>query len=238
MSSTGNTIHKIREGETLDSLVAGYRLSSVAAILDTRSNASIRSILAKEGELPVDLIIHIPPNAEDILRRRLHVLNQLKPVLLAHFDTQQELVIAELLPVLANDVSPFRSDEVSVVLQNLAEFTQNALDRVGASSTLLVELGSAMSLTHVATRDDHALASASGNPASGLTWAVSHGGLSAWQALWTRDVLESKWGAGFSDSDAKALLAYMMTIRSLVVQSVDRRIRESFWLQQKLQAEK
>jgi hypothetical protein len=55
MSSTGNTIHKPGEGETLDSLVAAYRLSSVAAILDTQSNASIRSILAKEGVLPVDL---------------------------------------------------------------------------------------------------------------------------------------------------------------------------------------
>jgi hypothetical protein len=238
MSSTGNTIHKPGEGETLDSLVAAYRLSSVAAILDTQCNASIRSILAKGGELPVDLIIHIPPNAEDILRRRLQELNQLKPVLLAHFDTQQELVIAELLPVLANDVSPFCSDEVSAVLQNLEEFSQNARDRIDASSTIFVELGSAMSLTHVATRDDHALASASGNPAFGLTWAVSNHGLSAWNSLWTRDVMESKWGSGSSDTDARNILALMMTIRSLVVQSVDRRIRESFSLQQKLQAEK
>ena len=83
MSSTRNTIHKVAVGDTLDSLVTAYRLSSTRAILDTESNASVRSLLLKGGELPVDLVIHIPPNAADILRRRMNRLNELKPVILA-----------------------------------------------------------------------------------------------------------------------------------------------------------
>lgn len=238
MTSTCNTIHKLGRGETLHSLVAAYRLSSVAAILDAQSNSSIRSILAKGGELPSGLIVHIPPNAVEILRRRMHELNLLKPVFLAHFDTLQGLVNTELLPALDNDVRPFCSDEVSAGLRNLEEFSQNAQDRIAASSIVFVELGRAMSLTHVATRDDHGLASAFGNPIIGLTWAASNEGLSAWTSLWTRDVMESRWGSGSPDKDARAILAYLTTVRSLIVQNVDRRFRESLLVQQKLQAEK
>lgn len=237
MKSTDYTIHKVDSVETLQSLVAAYRLSSAAAILDVKKNASIRSILAKGGELPIDLVIHIPPNAEDILRRRMHKIRELSPVLLAHFDTLQELVIAELLPALRNDVSPFCSDEVSSVLQNLEEFSQISLNHVSANSIIFVELGSAMSLTHVATRDDHGLASSSGNPVAGLVWAISKDGLLTWKSLWSRDVMESRWGSGSPDKDARAILDYLMTIRSIIVQSVDRRFRESRLLQQKVQAE-
>lgn len=237
MSLSGNIIHKVGEGETLDSLVAGYRLSSVAAILNTESNASIRSKLAKKGELPSGLFVYIPPNAEDLMRRRMHELNLVKPVFLAHFDTLRELVEAELLPALNSDVSPFHSEKVSAVLQNLEEFSQNARQQIGASAIVFVELGSAMSLTHVATRDDHALASAIGNPLAGLTWAISDHGLSVWSSLWTREVMESRWGTGSPDKDARAIQAYLTTVRSIVVQSVDRRFRGSFSLLQELQAE-
>lgn len=237
MSSTGVLIHKLGEGETLDSLVAGYRLSSAAAILDIEGNASIRSELERKGGLPSGLFVRIPPNAEDILQRRMHELNLLKPVFLAHFDTLQELVDADLLPALDNDVSPFGSDEVSAVLRNLEKFSQNAREQIGASANVFLEMGSAMSLTHVATRDDRALAAATGNPIAGLTWAISDHGLSAWTSLWTRDVMELRWGKGSTSKDAQAIQAYLTTVRSIVVQSVDRRFRESFSLQLKLQAE-
>lgn len=238
MNSKDYTIHKVNGVETLQSLVVAYRLSSAAAILDVDKNASIRSILATGRELPIDLIIHIPPNAEDTLRRRMYKIRELSPVLLAHFDTLQELVIAELLPALRNDVSPFCSDEVSSVLQNLEEFSQNSLNRISTNSIIFAELGSAMSLTHVATRDDHGLASSSGNPAAGLAWAISKNGLFAWKSVWSRDVMASKWGSGSADTDARAILDYLTTIRSLIVQSLDRRFRESLLLQQELQAEK
>ena len=216
MSSTRNTIHKVGAETTLLSLVADYRLSSTKAILDVESNASVRSVLLEDGDLPVGLIIHIPPNAEEILQQRMRKLNELKPVLLDHFDTLQELTIAELLPALASDSYPFQSDEVSSVLHNLREFSLTAIDQIGTNSIVLVELGGAMSLTHVATYDDRALGAMSGNPVAGLNWAISNAGLNAWNTMWNRDVLDERWDTGSSDDIAKSLLDYQTTIRSIV----------------------
>jgi len=237
VNSTRNTLHKVGAGTTLNSLVTDYRLSSAKAILDIESNASVRSVLLEGGDLPVGLIVQIPPNAEEILRRRMHKLNELKPVLLAHFDTLQELTVAELLPALANDSFPFQSDEVSSVLYNLREFSLKGIEQVSANSTVFVELGEAMSRTHVATYDDRALSTVSGRPDAGLNWAISEAGLNAWRSLWNRDVLDARWGSGSPEEIARSLLDYQMTVRSIVVQSADRRFRESFLLQQKLQAE-
>jgi hypothetical protein len=237
VNTTGNTIHKVVAGDTLNSLVARYRLSSPRAILDAKSNAPVRTELLEGDHLPVDLIIHIPPNAEEVLRRRMDGLLALKPVLLAHFNTLQELTIAELLPALASDSCPYRSDEVSSVLYNLGEFSLKTIEQVTASSIVFVELATAMSLTHVATRDDQVLGSRSGIPAAGLNWAISENGLNAWKSLWDRNGLGAIWAKESPDDVVRSLLDYQMTVRSIVVQHVDRRFRESLLLRQKLQAE-
>ena len=164
-------------------------------------------------------------------------LNELKPVLLSHFNTLQELTIAELMPVLANDSYPYQADEVSSVLYNLREFSLKTIEQIGASSSIFVELGGAMSLTHVATNDDRSLGAMSDYPVAGLQWAVSEIGLNAWKTLWDRDVLDARWHAGSPDVIARSILAYQTTVRSNVVQNVDRRFRESFQLQKQLQAE-
>ena len=230
-------MHEVRSGQTLASLVADYRLSSKAAILDSPGNAAIRSQLSVEGELPVDLFVHIPPNAHDVLRERMRLLNELKPVLLAHFDTLRDLAESDLLPALRNDSPSFLSDEVVSVLQNLGEFSQRAIDQIGALSIRFAELGKAMSLTHVATSQDAALAASSGHPMAGLTWAVSSNGLSAWQSMWTRDLWDDKWEGLSSDAAAQLTMQYITTVRSIVVQQADRNFRESLLLQERLQSE-
>ena len=174
MSTTGNTIHKVREGDTLNSLVARYRLSSTKAILDAESNAPVRTELLNGSQLPVDLVIHIPPNADEILRQRMDGLLGLKPVLLAHFNTMQELTNAELLPALSSDAPPYRSDEVSSVFYNLREFSLRTIEQVSASAIVFVGLAAAMSLTHVSTHDDQVLGGMSGSPAAGLNLSLIH----------------------------------------------------------------
>ena len=237
MSTTGNTIHKVREGDTLNSLVARYRLSSTKAILDAESNAPVRAELLNGSQLPVDLVIHIPPNADEILRQRMDGLLGLKPVLLAHFNTMQELTNAELLPALSSDAPPYRSDAVSSVFYNLREFSLRTIEQVSASAIVFVELAAAMSLTHVSTHDDQVLGGMSGSPAAGLNWAISENGLNAWKSLWDRNGLDAIWANESPDDVVRSLLDYQMTVRSIVVQTVDRRFRESLQLQQKLQAE-
>jgi hypothetical protein len=218
-------------------LVADYRLSSKAAILDSPGNAAIRSQLSVDGELPVDLFVKIPPNAHEVLRARMQLLNELKPVLLAHFDTLRDLAESELVPELRNDSAPFQSDEVMLVLQNLGEFSQRAIDQIGENSSRFVELCKAMSLTHVATSQDAALAASTGRTMAGLSWAVSATGLSAWRSMWTRDLWDDKWEGRSSDAAAQLTMQYITTVRSIVVQQADRRFRESLLLQKRLQSE-
>lgn len=237
MNSTSRTIHKVRAGTTLDSLVTEYRLSSIKAILDCPGNAAIRAQLSVDGDLQIDLFVEIPPNAHAVLKERMHLLNQLKPVLLAHFDTLRDLAESDLLPALRNDSSPFQSEEVTLVLQNLGEFSQSAIDLLGANSVNFVELGKAMSMTHVATQQDSALAASSAYPLAGLDWAVSSHGLSAWQSMWTREVWDNKWGGQSSAAASQLTMQYITTVRSIVVQQTDRHFRESVLLQKQLQAE-
>jgi hypothetical protein len=237
MSVTRSAIHKVQQGQTLAILVANYRLSSNAAILETAKNAAIRSQLAVDGELPVGLIVHIPPRAEDVLQERMHKLNELKPVLSAHFDTLQELTSANLLPALMNDTAPFLSDEVMSVLYDLGEFSRLAVDQISANSRVFVELGNAMNLTHVATSGDRALAASAGYAMAGLSWAISPTGLSSWQFMWARDLWDGKWESRSSDSAAQLTKQYITTVRSIAVQRADRHFRESLLLQRRLQSE-
>ena len=230
-------MHEVRSGQTLASLVADYRLSSKAAILDSPGNAAIRSQLSVDGELPVDLFVQIPPNAHDVLSERMRLLNELKPVLLAHFDTLRGLAESDLLPALRIDSPPFRSDEVMSVLQNLGEFSRRAIDQIGANSIGFVDLGKAMNLTHVATFQDSALAASSGHALAGLSWAVSSNGLPAWQSMWTRDLWDDKWEGRSSDVAAQLTMQTITTVRSIVVQQGDRHFRESLLLQKRLQSE-
>ena len=167
----------------------------------------------------------------------MRLLNTLKPVLLAHFDTVRDLAESELLPALGNDNSPFQSDEVVSVLQNLGEFSQRAIEQIASNSVRFVELGKAMSLTHVGTHQDSAVAASAGHPMAGLTWAVSANGLSAWQSMWARDLWDDKWDGRSSEGAAELTMQHITTIRSIVVQQTDRHFRESLLLQQRLQSE-
>ena len=231
------SVHTVREGETLDSLVSDYRLSSGAAILDIDKNASVRSQLSADGNLPAGLIIQIPPNAEDILRRRISTLHELRPVLLAHFVTLRELADARLLPALKNAAYPYDSDEINSVLQDLQEFSLATIEHLSVNSNVFVEFARAMSLTHVASSDDHELVASSGFPSAGLVWAVSRDGIGGWEALWTRDLLDGRWNTDSSKAAAKATMDLLTTIQSVVIQRLDGRLREGHRLQQRLQAE-
>lgn len=237
MSATGNTVHVVRSGQTLASLVADYRLSSKAAILDSPGNAAIRAQLSVDGELAVDLFIQIPPNAYAVLKARMQLLNEMKPVLRAHFDTLRDLAESDLLPALRDAGPPFQSDELVSVLQNLGEFSERSIDQIGATATGFAELGKAMSLTHVSTSEDRALATTSGHPMAALSWAVSSNGLSAWQSMWARDLWDDKWEGESSAAAADLTMQYITTVRSIVVQNADRHFRESLLLQRRLQSE-
>jgi hypothetical protein len=174
---------------------------------------------------------------QDVLQARMHKLNELKPVLSTHFDTLQELTSANLLPALSNDTAPFQSAEVTSVLHDLEEFSRRSIDQIGANFKIFGEYGKAMSLTHVATPEDRQMAASSADTMAGLGWAISIAGLSAWYAMWERDLWSGKWESRSSDSAIQSTQQYITTVRSIVVQHVDRRFRESLLLQRRLQAE-
>ncbi len=230
-------VHKVRNGETLSSLVNAYRLSSASAILDIDKNDAIRSKLMVDCELPVDLFVNIPPNAEDLLQERMVKLNELKPVLLMHFDTMMQLAETKLYPLLSKGTHPFNAPEVTVALGNLGEFVGEGIEQIGANTTKLAELGIAMSLTHVATADERELSASPRHPAVGLTWAVSPDGLALWKSMWSRALWDEKWVSSSVESAIRFTMQYITTVGSIVVQRGDQRFRESLLLRRKLQAE-
>lgn len=237
MSAIHSVVHRTREGETLDSLVQKYQLSSRLAILDAEKNAAIRAQLSIDGGLATGLFVQIPPNAERLIQRRIFTLNQLRPVLLAHFDTLEELAASELHAALLNDTPPYGTANVSNALRDLEEFVAASFERFGGNSHELAELGIALSLTHVATTDDHALAAGSRAPNAGLNWAVSSAGLARWQSMWSRDHWDEKWDSVSSGTAVRLTTQYIRTVRSIVVQHTDQRVRQALQLQRLLLAE-
>lgn len=231
------SVHTTREGDTLDRLVEQYRLSSRRAIVDIESNASIRDRLQGEGALPPGLVVHIPPNAVDLVRDRLYRLHEIRPVLLSHFDTMRDVAESDLRPALLGSSAAEESRDAFEVIQVLAEFVAESVSTIAANTRSLAEIGAAMSLTHAATDMDRAAASALSDPRCGLYWTVTPPVLGQWETMWDEGLWQARWSGVDADDAWTSTLQYQTTIRSIVVQQVDARLRESQALERRLRAE-
>ncbi len=237
MSIKFSSIYTTRDGDTLDALVQQYRLSSSLALVEIESNAAVREHLLSDAALPAGLVIHIPPNAADLVRERLYRLREIRPVLLSHFDTMREIAESDLRSALANATTPIDSVEAFEILGELSEFVSESLTSIAANTASLVDIGVGMSATHVATDADRAVAGAAQDPRSGLYWSVTPPVLNQWETMWNGELWRAKW-SGVDSGDAWGRASqYKTTIRSIVVQQVDARIRESQSLERQLLAE-
>lgn len=230
-------IHVVKKGDTLDSLVRDYRLSSRQAIVAIKDNLGIAEQLRREGELPVGLHVHIPPNAIELTTERLYKLQEMRPVILAHFEMLRQLAAGDLRAAVLAAASPAESAEVQQALGALQSFVSREVIRIAANSSDLVGLGIAIASTHVATARDEAVAGCASEPMCSLYWILSPPVLVQWQELWTPGVWGEKWAGRWGIEAWENVERYSNAVGSIVIQQMDQRIREALALKQQLLSE-
>ncbi|MDH3349940.1 MAG: hypothetical protein OEM51_00215 [Gammaproteobacteria bacterium] len=229
--------HIVQSGDSRESIVARYRLSSWRAVTEISPNIALRELTESHDDLPVGLLIHIPPNAPELARERLYGLHSFRPEIMVHFDAMQELCNTELRgPVLAA-ADPLESEEIRQALARLHSYVAEATDILARNTSPLIQVCQGMIHTHVAERTDHAVVNAGGDPLRGLYWAVTPSVLELWKNMWAPGTWAAKWRSVASKAAWEQATQYATTIRSLVVQQIDRRIREAMALERALRLE-
>ena len=229
--------HTVQDGDTIDSLVIRYRLSSSRAIAECPANVSILSKLPDRSRLPAGLVLSIPPSVFDLARDRIYALNRLKPACLAHFDKLQVSADTELQQAVLTAEALIESRVVRQILSALRMEVGKAIADIAEQALPLVPICKGMALTHAAQPTDHAATESATDPQCGLYWAVSPDMLALWRGMWEQDLWMAKWHNLERRSAWEAARQYLNTVRSLVAQQIDQRIRDALSLQRQLQAE-
>lgn len=230
--------HIVTSEDTVESLVRNYRLSSWRAVIDIDSNRSITGMLPDSGSLPEGLTINIPPQADALLKERLYVLHRIRPGFLRHFDSQLESAERDLRSLLLSVGELGDISGVESVMATMDKEVNQAVDDLAGQSWPLVSLSVGMSHTHVAERTDRMAAGTVGDPLCGLYWAISPPVLGLWRGLWFLDSWIFRWQGRTPEDAWTVVRQHHNTVRSLVVQQVDLRIKEAQRIQQTLQRER
>lgn len=233
MSIKHLSVHSARAGDTLASLVSRYRLSSARAITDIPANKSIRTRLLDTAELAPGLMIHIAPNAGQLVKERLYVLHALRPAVIAHFD-ELAVLHADLEDALRGAEAPLDYERAWEIVSKLAKVVLTGIDNIALRATPLVEICQGMVHTHVAQNDDSAAVSAARDAHCGLYWCIAPATLELWRDMWTRRLWLDKWQDQAADRAWLLATRYLNTVRSIVIQQIDQRIREAQMLEQSL----
>jgi hypothetical protein len=229
--------HTVQDGDTIESLVSQYRLSSWQAIAESPANNALRSMLSDQRDLPIGLVINIPPGAADLSRERIYGLNRLKPECLKHFDQLQESADTDLQQAVLVAESLADSHEVRQVLFALRADVEAAIRELAERALPLVLICKGMAYTHVAQPADHAVSERATDPRNGLYWALSPDALALWGGMWEEDLWMAKWQDLDMRSAWEATSRHLHLVRSVVVQQIDQRLRETLSLQRQLRAE-
>jgi hypothetical protein len=237
MSVVRSSAYTTRAGDTTAAIAARFRLSSPQAITEVALNRPLKSILQGAGGLPAGLLVHIPPNAIELLRERLFALDKFRPILLSHFVELDEMADALLRDDILQSMPPLDTVRLQVPLARLGGFVDTSMDTIVRGTKALVRVCQAMTHTHVAERNDFAVVNDGADPRVGVYWAVTPGVYGAWLNMWDRDTWAGKWHELDVQTAWERVPQHITTIRSLVVQQVDQRIREARALERQLRSE-
>jgi hypothetical protein len=133
---------------------------------------------------------------------------------------------------------PTEPEDVDRVLSGLRGLVADAIATVSRASAALAQIGLGMSETHVATANDHAVAGSSVGDLTGLYWMLSGNYVAAWSDMWDTSLWVGKWAGKDSASARTAVTQHINTVRSIVVQQADARLRETLALERSLQFER
>ena len=229
--------HTMQDGDTIASLVVRYRLSSNRAIVECPANVALLSKLSDPDRPPAGFILHIPPSVSDLARDRIYVLNRLKPACLEHFDKLQAFADSELQPALSAVEALLESQVVRQTLSALRVEVEEAIAAIAGQALPLAAMCKGMACTHLAQPIDRAVTESAADPRCGLYWAVSPDALALWSGMWSEELWMARWQGHDNQSNWEKTCQYLNTVRSLVIQQIDQRIRDALALQRQLHAE-
>jgi hypothetical protein len=229
--------HTVAPGDTAESIVGQYRLSSWLAVTDMPANEASRPVLLSQGDLPPGLQLSIPPNAAHLARERLQLLHRIMPKFNAHFAELRGYSESALQSAVLAARNPAESATVATELANLRDRVAESVRLLAHAAEPLVGICQGMAHTHMAQSMDHAAVQAAGDSLCGLYGAISPPRLQLWQNMWAEDVWADKWCDEEPQSAWQLATQYLTTVQSLVVQHLDQRLRETQAMERKLQSE-
>jgi len=211
-------------------------LSSWRALLKIPSNAHLE-IESIDAALEVGTKIAIPPNAGALLKERSYALHSVRPLLLAHFEKQAFSAEAELRDIALSHSVPSTPGELSRALAGMQALAVEGIADIARASAIFAEIGRGIVETHVANVNDRAIIGSTAGEMTGLYWLISGQHADAWADMWGLELWTNKWRGRDVATAWCAAEQHLNTIRSVVVQQVDARIRETLALERNLLTE-
>lgn len=229
--------HEIAAADTNETIVRQYRLSSWEAIRGIPANRALGTKLPDSGPLPVGLVISIPPNAIFMAKERIYALNEIRPMILRHFEAIRGAADDVLLAAISGARRPADSEQVGQVLLQLHQEVATATATISRRAKKLVDICKAMCHTHVGDSFDFAARDAAHDPKCGLYWALRPDTVALWEGMWVTSLWRERWRGKSGDDAWVNASNYLNTIASIVTQNVDRRLREALALERRLRDE-
>jgi hypothetical protein len=236
MSIKYSSAYVAQPGDTVKRIAHAFRLSSSRAILEVPSNTHLTK-WSSDAVLEAGTKVSIPPNAGELLKERLYALHAVRPMLFAHFDKQRSRAEEDLRDVALSQGVPVTPGEISHALAGMQALVVAGMEDIAQASVVFAEIGRGIAETHVANANDRAIAGSTVGALTGLYWLISAQYVNAWSGMWGVEVWTNKWAGKDGANAWQAADQYLNTIRSIVVQQVDTRIRETLALENALLSE-
>ena len=133
---------------------------------------------------------------------------------------------------------PSTPDDVGCALAGMQAMVSESLKTIAQACIVLADIGRGMAETHIGSANDQSVLGSTVGVMTGLYWMLSAQYVHVWSDMWNTELWTDKW----DDKDcaqAWGLAAqYLNTVRSIVVQQADARIRETQRLDSGLIAER
>lgn len=236
MSIKFSTVYAAKAGDSLASIASAFRLSSHRALSGIPANAGLGNP-APGAALRPGTKVHVPPNAFELLKERIYALHAIRPMLETHFNEQHAHASREVIDGALVQRVPSEPAEAEPVLAGLRGMVADAVGAAARASAPLAHIGLGMCETHVATSNDRSIPGSTVGELTGLYWLLSGNYVGAWSNMWDTDLWVGKWSGRDAPTAARLVLQHINTIRSVVVQQLDARLRESLALERQLRCE-
>ena len=175
-------------------------------------------------------------DARRLLQDRIYALHELRHHVVAHFDEMQAQIEKRILPLLDSAPCDPESAEIAPLLEEFASTARTTIARMKVLSQSFVPVCTALAASEFGDREDELAAAHRSDPACGLLWCLTPGALDLWTDLWSPDIWSDRWAGKDAGQSQRETMQFFTTVRSIVTQKVDDRLRAAQQLQRRIAA--